>query len=323
MSIAPDVVALLQCPITGLDVHLEQDMLVSRDGARRYRITASGIPLFGEAWLSRDGAVQRDHYDVLAPTYLTNLSYPHTREYMAYLDRALLDSLPSDSLGTVAEICCGAGEGLHLLGARARLGVGVDVSTQMLESACREAGRDPTRAFVQGDATRLPLRSAAFDTVVMFGGIHHVNDRQALFAEVARVLRPGGLFLWREPADDYLLWRAIRAVVYRTTSALQADTEHPIRLRDTEAGVTAAGMTLATWRTFGFVAYCFLMNSDVLPINRLWQYVPGIRPLTRAAARVDDWTLRLPGLRRAGLIAIGSAIKGRSRPAASVEPPVA
>ena len=278
----------------------------------RYRVTPSGIPLFGEAWLSADGAIQRDHYDVLAPTYLTNLTYPHTREYMAYLDRALLESLPAASLGTVAELCCGAGEGLHLLGARARMGVGVDVSTQMLESACRDAAGDPTRAFVQGDATRLPLKTAGFDTVVMFGGIHHVNDRRTLFAEVARVLKAGGRFFWREPADDFILWRAIRAVVYRTASSLKADTEHPIRLRDTTAGIAQAGMTLSGWRTFGFLAYCFLMNSDVLPVNRLWQYVPGIRSITRAAARVDDWTLHVPGLRHAGLIAIGSAVKNPS-----------
>ena len=320
VPVDPAVVALLRCPITGQDLHPDRDTLVSQDGTRRYRTTASGIPLFGDAWLSSDGAVQRDHYDVLAPTYLTNLTYPHTREYMAYLDRALLESLPAESLGTVAEICCGAGEGLHLLGDRVRMGIGVDVSTQMLESACREAAGDSTRAFVQGDATRLPLRTATFDSVVMFGGIHHVNDRRALFAEVARVLKPRGLFLWREPADDFVLWRAIRGIVYRTASSLQADTEHPIRRQDTAAGVAAAGMTLTTWRTFGFLAYCFLMNSDVLPVNRLWQYVPGIRPLTRAAARVDDWTLRLPGLRHAGLIAIGSAVKlapGATAPADS------
>ena len=36
---------------------------------------------------------------------------------------------------------------------------------------------------------------------------------------------------------------------------------------------------------------------------------PGIRSITRLLARVDDWTVRLPGLRRAGLVAIGSAEK--------------
>jgi SAM-dependent methyltransferase len=226
---------------------------------------------------------------------------------MTYLDNALRAALP-DALGTVAELCCGAGEGLHLIERRADRIVGVDVSTAMLEAAAREPMPVP-RLLAQGDATRLPLQTGRFDTVLMLGGIHHVNDRAGLFAEIARVLKPGGRFVFREPVDDFVVWRAIRAVVYRAASSLEADTEHPLRFADTAAAIETAGMTLGSWRTFGFLGYCFLMNSDVLPINRVWQYVPGIRPLTRAAARIDDLTLRVPGLAHAGLIAIGTARK--------------
>lgn len=306
-SISSELLALLRCPITGAALCASDGGLATVDGSRRYPVTASGIPLFGDAWLSQDGRTQRDHYDQLAPTYLTNLSYPHTQEYMAFLDRALLAALPS-ALGTVAELCCGAGEGLQLIGDRARQYVGVDVSTMMLEAAQREPASVP-RLLVQGDATRLPLRSGAFDTVLMLGGIHHVNDRAALCTEVARLLRAGGRFVFREPVDDFIVWRAIRFVVYRAAASLEPGTEHPLRFESTASAIHDAGMTIDSWRTYGFLAYCFLMNSDVLPINRLWQYVPGIRPLTRAAARLDDVTLRVPGLRRAGLIAIGTARK--------------
>jgi SAM-dependent methyltransferase len=306
-DIPSELVALLRCPLTGGSLHLVGGTLTTIDGRHQYPVTASGIPLFGDAWLSADGATQRAHYDQLAPTYLTNLSYPHTQEYMAFLDRALVDVLPG-SLGTVAELCCGAGEGLRLIGARADRYVGVDVSTMMLEAAQREASQVP-RLFAQGDATRLPLDSGRFDTVLMLGGIHHVNDRASLFAEVARLLKPGGRFVFREPVDDFVVWRAIRAVVYRAAASLEADTEHPLRFGPTASALATAGLTLRSWRTFGFAAYCFLMNSDVLPINRLWRHVPGIRALTRAAARLDDLTLRVPGLRRMGLIAIGSASK--------------
>ena len=304
-----EIVALLRCARSGADVVLEDGVLVARGTGYRYAITPSGIPLMAEGVLSADGAAQRDHYDGVATSYLANLTYPHTREYMAYLDRALLAVAGSASLGTVAEICCGAGEGFQLLGPRVALGVGVDVSTEMLETAVASAHGDPTRGFVQGDATRLPLRSGAFDTVVMLGGIHHVNDREALFAELARILKPGGRLIFREPVDDFIVWRAIRAVVYRTAASLHADTEHPIRYQATADSLARAGFALTDWRTFGFAAYCFLMNSDVLAINRLWQYVPGIRGLTRAATRADEWTLRLPGLSGAGLIAIGAATR--------------
>ena len=51
------------------------------------------------------------------------------------------------------------------------------------------------------------------------------------------------------------------------------------------------------------------MNSDVLVFNRLFRFIPGIRALTRLAAKFDDWTVRMPGLRRAGLQVVGVAEK--------------
>jgi ubiquinone/menaquinone biosynthesis C-methylase UbiE len=48
-----------------------------------------------------------------------------------------------------------------------------------------------------GSATELPFPDASFDTVVCFTMLHHVPSAQQqdqLFAEAARVLRPGGVF---------------------------------------------------------------------------------------------------------------------------------
>ena len=68
-----------------------------------------------------------------------------------------------------------------------------------------------------------------------------------------------------------------------------------------------AGLTLDSWRTYGFLGFCFLMNSDVLVFNRLFRFLPGIRPLTRAACRLDHWTTNLSPLSHAGLQVIGVA----------------
>src|SRR3990172_8685212 len=83
--------------------------------------------------------------------------------------------------------------------------------------------------FVQGDATMLPLRNRTIDNVVMLGGIHHVPDRVRLFREGGRILKPGGSFCFREPLNDFALWRALRKIVYRVSNALDHDTERPLR----------------------------------------------------------------------------------------------
>lgn len=51
--------------------------------------------------------------------------------------------------------------------------------------------------IVHGDGTALPFPDAAYDAVVCFTMLHHVptaGGQDRLFAEVVRVLRPGGVF---------------------------------------------------------------------------------------------------------------------------------
>jgi ubiquinone/menaquinone biosynthesis C-methylase UbiE len=303
-----DLLRLLRCPVSGDSVRLDDGWLVSAGGHGRYRVSPTGIPLFAEHVISHEGRAQQEHYDAIASAYLRNLTYPHTQEYLAYLDRAVRAAVGDASIGAALEICCGHGEGLSLLRDQISFGLGVDVSLAMLEAAQRDLGGDRF-AFVQGDATMLPLADGFFDIVLMLGGIHHVNDRHQLFREVFRMLRPGGRFLWREPVSDFLVWRALRAVVYRLAPALDHTTERPLLFRETLPPLERAGLQLASWRTYGFLGFCFLMNSDVLVFNRLFRFVPGIRALTRLMTRLDDLSTRLPGLQRAGLQVIGVAEK--------------
>lgn len=298
---------LLRDPVNGDALQQKDGALVSASG-QGYRMTASGIPLFAEAFCSADAKVQQQHYDRIADAYVTNLGYPHTQEYSAYLDRALETAMAMPRFGTVAEICCGRGEAFQLISDRVERGVGVDISVTMLEAARREHP-GANLAFVQGDATRLPLADAAFDAVFMLGGIHHVNDRAGLFREIARILKPGGRFFFREPVSDLWLWQLLRAIIYRISPTLDHLTERPLRYDETAPYLDAAGLRLQSWRTYGFFGFCLLMNSDVLIFNRLFRFIPGIRAIARAAARADDWVTSRPGWVRRGLQVIGVAEK--------------
>ncbi len=95
---------------------------------------------------------------------------------------------------------CGTGFNLVALG---RLGsaLGIDLSLDAIRF-CRERG---VRA-VRGSVLRLPLADAAFDVVTSFDVIYHdwVPDDRAAVAEMARVLRPGGVLLVRVPALEAL-----------------------------------------------------------------------------------------------------------------------
>jgi SAM-dependent methyltransferase len=153
----------------------------------------------------------------------------------------------------------------------------------------------------------LPLPEGLADTVLIHGGIHHVPDRLALFAEIQRILKPGGRFYFHEPVDDFWLWRLIRKAIYRISPSLDHTSEAPLRREATMAELSAAGLRPVAWNTRGFLGFCLFMNSDVLIFNRAFRYLPGIRALTRAACRFDHWLAGRSGLRWSGLIAVGAA----------------
>ena len=302
---------LLRCPKSNLPLMLQGDALVAVDGAHRYRMGANGIPLFAEDSLSPEAETQRRHYNKIAAAYSANLEYPHTQEYLAYLDQATLEAIGEGDLGTLAELCCGRGEALTLFGGRICRYVGIDISENMLQATRVLHNRRREALFVQGDATRLPIESGTVDTVAMLGGIHHVPARAQLFAEIARILRPGGRFLYREPVSDFVLWRALRAVIYRVSPMLNHETERPLVYEETVPVMERAGLRSLHYRTYGFLGFCLFMNSDVLFFNRLFRLLPGIRAITRASARLDQAILGLPGLGRAGVQVVGIAEKPR------------
>ena len=299
---------MLRCPRTGEALRLDGQLLINPSGSASYRIGDDGIPLFAQEYCSPEAAVQQEHYDEIADAYAANLGYPHTQEYMDYLDRVLREEMGEGRLGLCGELCCGTGEAFALFQDSVDTGIGVDVSSSMLAKA-RQAFTDERFTFVQGDATRLPLGDNLFDTVIMLGGIHHVPDRDALFRQAFRVLKPGGRFIYREPVSDFWLWKALRALIYRLSPMLDHETERPLLHAETVPVLEDAGFTDITWRTCGFLGFCLFMNSDVLFENRLFRFVPGFRGITRAFARFDDWCTRRSLFRRAGLQVVGTARK--------------
>jgi arsenite methyltransferase len=81
----------------------------------------------------------------------------------------------------------------QMVGANGRV-TGIDMTAPMLAKA-RAAAAEMGVAnveFVEGEAERLPFSDASFDVVISNGVIDLVPDKDAVFAELYRVLAPGG-----------------------------------------------------------------------------------------------------------------------------------
>jgi SAM-dependent methyltransferase len=93
----------------------------------------------------------------------------------------------------------GSGGGIDVILSARRVGptgraIGLDMTDEMLDLAVRnaaEAGVENVE-FVRGTIESIPLPSASIDVVISNCVINLAADKAAVFAEIARVLRPGG-----------------------------------------------------------------------------------------------------------------------------------
>ncbi|MBA4182161.1 MAG: hypothetical protein C0506_16365 [Anaerolinea sp.] len=91
-----------------------------------------------------------------------------------------------DSGMRVLDVGCGAGLDALAIGPRVRGIIGLDFSAEMLARASAQLD------VVQAAAERMPFADACFDAALA-NGIFNLNPRrEEIFAEMARVLRPGG-----------------------------------------------------------------------------------------------------------------------------------
>lgn len=101
----------------------------------------------------------------------------------------------------VLDFGCGTGYGTALLAEQATTAIGVDLSPDAIACAKDHHQRHNLdfRSIARIEDERLPFNDGEFDTVVSFQVIEHLTDTDAYLREIARVLKPGGIFVVATP----------------------------------------------------------------------------------------------------------------------------
>lgn len=180
--------------------------------------------------------------------------------YSVYDYTLMADEIARTARGRLLDWGCGfghmsyllRGRGFDVTGLTAPDGNNLSDSWNLL---IREQG---LRVVVAEDEVRLPFADASFDAVLSCGVLEHVPDEAGSAREIARVLRPGGLFF------VYQLPNAWSAAEWLSERLIGVAHERRYRPREAERLLTEAGFAVRSRRHGSMVP----KNLDRLPFLR-------------------------------------------------------
>lgn len=132
-----------------------------------------------------------DLWDVAASWWQSNFTEGADPEYEEQI-LPLVERYASGAKRAL-DIGCGEGQISRCLERQGAEVVGLDLAASQVRMARRRGG---SSYYLQACAQQLPFCGASFDTVVLCLAIEHVEPFEAAIQEVARVLAPGGRFVF-------------------------------------------------------------------------------------------------------------------------------
>lgn len=133
-------------------------------------------------------------FDRAAATF-ADCDFVHRHTFDALLERMQPMQLRSKR---ILDLGCATGCGSRQLAKAYRRNhvISLDISSKMLEQARRQRSRLARISELRADAAHIPLQTGSVDLVFANLLLPWIGDLDGIFAEVARVLRRGGLFAY-------------------------------------------------------------------------------------------------------------------------------
>jgi SAM-dependent methyltransferase len=218
------------------------------------RVESAESQVANRAWWDYDA----DYYHAQHGDFLGDAEFVWCPENLHEDDAGLLGDV---SGARVLEIGCGSAPCSRWLASRGAWAVGLDLSAGMLRHATAAAERTGIVVpLVQSGAETLPFADGSFDAACSaFGAVPFVADSAAVMREVARVLRPGGRWVfavnhpmrWMFADDPGPGGLTINQPYFDRTPYVEVDglgratyVEHHRTLGDRVREIVAAGMVL-------------------------------------------------------------------------------
>jgi len=211
---------------------------------------------------------------------------PATALWRVFEVEVVLDRLRGQGLGL--DLGCGDGELASLILSHTGMRwTGLEIDEHDVELARRRGVYAEVKHAL---ASHIPEPDASFDLVFSNSALEHMEPLEQVLAEVARVLRPGGRFIFTVPTpafDDLLLWRRVLHAVgferlaerYRTAMdrrLLHRNLLTPDQWRDTLAAHGLETLEMLPYLTARAIAVWELLSNATGGLA--WLVTGGVHP---------------------------------------------
>jgi 2-polyprenyl-3-methyl-5-hydroxy-6-metoxy-1,4-benzoquinol methylase len=176
------------------------------DPQERNRVWWESLPMTYEGWGNADRSTTREK---VTAAFLAANPWLGPQHFASYANQDVL------------EIGCGAGPATCLFAASGARVTAIDLTEAAVEMTKRHVEGMPVTVR-RMDAEQLTFPDAAFDHVFSWGVLHHSANTAVAFAEVVRVLRPGGtalIMVYNRASLRYwlkgMIWLLLRGHIMR------------------------------------------------------------------------------------------------------------
>jgi 2-polyprenyl-6-hydroxyphenyl methylase/3-demethylubiquinone-9 3-methyltransferase len=167
----------------------------------------------------------KEHFDQCAPAY--NEQHGDAERLLEYRLGLIRKHAQLRQDDVVLDIGCGPGHHLLALAGEIKRGIGIDLSSGMIEVARKNLESSPWADnlifIIENGEALASVPESSIDLAICIGALEHIHQKESVLSAAHRVLKPQGRFFCLTPHGGFLWYRAIAPLLGMQTRHLSTD----------------------------------------------------------------------------------------------------